>query len=372
VEKVTQEDKLQPMPETLDRCRKEIDRIDREILSLVSSRVAIASEIGKIKRDLGLEITDTSRERETLRNLTAKVEEPLSAQAVTSIFTEIMSVSRAVQGTLTVAYLGPEATFTHQAAQSLYGRSASYRAAETIEEVFGWVEKGLCQVGVVPIENSYEGSVNSTLDLFYHYDLKIIAETFVRIRHYLLSNAANLGEITKLYSHPMAIAQCRTWLKTHLPMMRATEVASTSLAAKMAADEHAAAAIGSHLAGMTYGLKTLEANIEDLPDNLTRFLTIGKKGSRPSGKDKTSLLFFVAHKPGALHKALGALAQKRVNMTRIESRPFKTRNWEYLFFVDIEGHEADSDVNEALMEMGNHCVFMKRLGSYPAGGDSWD
>ena len=181
-----------------------------------------------------------------------------------------------------------------------------------------------------------------------------------------------MKKIRLLYSHPMPIAQCRLWIKTHLFGIPVTEVASTALAARMAADEPDAAAVGSHLAALTYDLNILEENIEDHPDNITRFFVIGKGRSEPTGKDKTSLLFLLSHRPGALHRALGALAQRNINMTRIESRPMKIRNWEYLFFVDLEGHEQDGNVSEAIDEMEENCVFLKRLGSYPEGGEVWD
>jgi chorismate mutase/prephenate dehydratase len=352
--------------------RKDIDEIDGQILSLLSRRQDVAAEIGKLKRDLGFEIMDHAREQEVLRRLVSNSNKNLSADAIRAIYSEIISAARAVQQVPTVAYLGPEATFSHQAALNLYGQSSTYRAAETIEEVFGLVEKGICEWGVVPIENSYEGSVNITLDLFYEYDLKINAEFFLRIRHHLLSKAEDANDIKHLYSHPMPIAQCRLWLKDHVAGIPVKEVASTSLAAKIAVDESGAAAIGSRLSAQTYELNILEENIEDQPDNVTRFLVIGKIQQEPTGKDKTSLLFFLRHVPGALHRVLEPLAKRNVNLSRIESRPMKTRNWEYLFFVDIEGHEQDRNVNDALKEMEEYCAFMKLLGSYPAGGEPWD
>ncbi|MFC1535225.1 prephenate dehydratase [Thermodesulfobacteriota bacterium] len=285
---------------------------------------------------------------------------------------EISSAARSVQEVPVIAYLGPEATFSHQAAVSFYGKSASFRNTETIEEVFGLVEKDVCHQGIVPIENSYEGSVNVTSDLFHRYDVKICAEVFIRVRHHLLSKAQHIADIKRLYSHPMPIAQCRLWMKDNLQGIPVTEVVSTATAVKMAAEEPEAAAVGSRLSGQTYGLDILKKNIEDHPDNVTRFLVVGKHRSEPTGNDKTSLLFFLHHRPGALHSALTSLADRGVNMSRIESRPMKIRHWEYLFFVDIEGHEQDSNVSKALSEMEKNCVFMKRLGSYPAGGDPWD
>ncbi|MDP6178363.1 MAG: prephenate dehydratase [Desulfatiglandales bacterium] len=357
---------------TLNGCRDEINRIDGEIISLIQRRLEVAVEIGRLKRGLGMDIMDPGREQEVLRRLSSKRQENLNPQAIRAIFSEIISAARSVQQVPIIAYLGPEGTFTHQAAISLYGRSASFRATESIEEVFEWVEKGMCQHGLVPIENSYEGSVNNTLDLLYKYDLKIGAEIFLRIRHYLLSRADHLEKVERLYSHPMALAQCLSWIKAHLAGIQIKEVASTALAAKMAAEEPEAASVGSRLSGLAYDLNILGENIEDHPDNVTRFLVIGKTQSKPTGKDKTSLLFLLKHVPGALYRAVGALSERNINISRIESRPMKTRNWEYLFFVDLEGHEQDESLKEALRGMEGHCIFMKRLGSYPTGGSPWD
>ena len=266
-----------------------------------------------------------------------------------------------------VAYLGPEGTFSHLAAIDLYDGLASLHPADTIEDVFALVEKDNCSIGVVPVENSYEGSVNTTLDLFYKYDLKICAETYVRIRHNLLSMEGDIRDIKKIYSHPMALAQCRFWLRANMKGVSVAEVSSTSLAAGIAANEPGSAAIGNRSLEELYGLKILNENIEDHPDNMTRFLAIGKRQASPVGKDKTSILFFLHDRPGALHKALGALAERGINITRIESRPMKTRNWEYLFFMNIEGHEQDVKISDALKEMEKQCVLLKRLGSYPKG-----
>lgn len=357
---------------SLERIREDIDGLDGEIISLLSKRQELAAVIGKLKRKLGNEITDPAREQKVLRRLVSRGNKELTTQAIRCIFSEIISAARSVQQELTAAYLGPDATFSHQAAVYLYGKSASFRPAESIEEVFALVEKGVCQQGVVPIENSYEGSVNTTQDLFYKYDLKIGAEIFLRIRHHLLSKAGDIKKVSRLYSHPMPVAQCRSWIKRHLPDIPITEVASTSVAAKMAASEPDAAAVGGRFCALTYGLNVLEENIEDRPDNVTRFLAIGKNQSEPTGRDKTSLLFFLSHKPGALYRALEALAKRNVNMTRIESRPMKIKNWEYLFFVDLEGHEQDENLREAIREMEGRCAFMKRLGSFPAGDEPWD
>lgn len=358
--------------QALNACRQEVNGIDEQIVSLLRRRQEVAAEIGNLKRDLGIEIMDGAREHEILRRLASKGRGHLSAQAIRKIFSEIISAARSVQKVLTVAYLGPEASFSHQSAISLFGRSALFHPAESLEEVFGLVEKGVCQQGVVPIENSYEGSVNSTLDLFNRHELKIRGEIFLRIRHHLLSGTDHVVKIKRLYSHPMAIAQCRSWIKAHLPGVLIKETESTSLAARFAADDSDGAAIGSRLAARRYALNLLKENIEDRPHNITRFLAVGKTDVEPTGKDKTSLLFSLNHKPGALYRALGPLARRSINMTRIESRPIRARSWEYVFFVDLEGHKMDGKIMEALKEMERDCVFMKWLGSYPAGGEAWD
>jgi len=370
--KVKREDRQEGDWKALDRLRTEIDGIDSKIISLLARRQDIAAAIGEIKRKMGVEIFDPARESEILRHLTSSSEGNLSKNMVRHIFNEIISAARSVQIPLSVAFLGPEGTFSHQAAISLFGRSASLCAVDTIEDVFSMVEKDICQRGLVPIENSYEGSVNNTLDLLYKYELKISAEIFLRIRHHLLSSADDINNVNLLYSHPMPVAQCRLWIKNNLPKIPIKEVNSTSLAAKKAAEDMSAAAIGSRLSALVHGVNILEENIEDSPDNITRFLAIGKADSEPTGNDKTSILFFLSHKPGALHKALGVLARKNINMSRIESRPMKTRKWEYLFFVDLEGHGQDRNVSDALREMEEHCVVLKRLGSYPAAGEPWE
>ena len=357
--------------QALGRYRAEINGVDEQIISLLSRRQTIAIAIGQIKRDLGLEVLDPAREKEVLRRLTSKNLKNLNKETISHIFNEIISSARSVQEPLSVAFLGPDATFSHQAAISVFGRSVSFRAVETIEDVFSMVEKGICRQGVVPIENSYEGAVHSTMDLLYKYDLKISSEVFLRIRHNLLSKSDSISKIKCLYSHPMPVAQCRSWIKNHLSGIRIREVGSTSLAARAAADDPESAAVGSRLSATVYGLNMLEENIEDRPDNVTRFLVIGKMETAPTGKDKTSILFFLNDKSGALYKALESLVKRNINMTRIESRPMKTRNWEYLFFADIEGHEQDMNVHDAIKEMEERCAFLKRLGSFPSGDEPW-
>ena len=352
--------------------RKKIDRIDQQLLSLLVERQEMAHIVGQIKKEKGLGVFNMAREEQVFRHLKSKSQGHLKPEAIHYIFSEIISAARAVQQPINVAYLGPEATFSHQAAIYLYGHSTVFRAAETFEDVFSLVEKGVCQQGIVPIENSYEGAVNVTMDLFYKYDLKICAEIFLRIRHHLLSISENMEPVKHIYSHPMPIAQCRSWLRSNYPHVPTQKVDSTSAAAIHAQKDPEAAAIGSRLAAMTYKLNMLAENIEDQPDNVTRFLIIARDEAEATGKDKTSLLFFLNHKPGALYSALEPLSKHNINMTRIESRPMKVRNWEYLFFADIEGHYSEPHVQLALKGMESHCAILKRLGSYPEGGMVWD
>ena len=352
--------------------REKIDAIDNQLLSLLVERQDLAYEVGQIKREQGMGVFNMAREQQVFRHLKSKSKGHLSPEAIQHIFSEIISAARNVQQPINVAYLGPEATFSHQAAIYLYGHSTTFRAAETIEDVFSFVEKGICQQGIVPIENSYEGSVNITMDLFYKYDLQICSEIFLRIRHHLLSKSDSMDSVDTIYSHPMPIAQCRSWLRSNYPQVPTQKVESTSAAAIVAQKDPKVAAIGSRLAAMTYGLNMLAENIEDQPDNVTRFLIISKDHSEATGKDKTSLLFFLNHRPGALYSALQPLSAHKINMTRIESRPMKVRNWEYLFFADIEGHVSEPHIQAALKEMEPYCAILKRLGSYPEGGMVWD
>ncbi|MGD9157519.1 MAG: prephenate dehydratase [Desulfobacteraceae bacterium] len=275
--------------------------------------------------------------------------------------------SNRLQSVTYVGYLGPEATFSHQAATMLYCNDIKLQGAQTIEDIFIMVKNGECEEGIVPVENSYEGSVNITQDLLNKYDTNICGEVYLRIRHSLLSREKNIKNIKRVYSHSQAIAQCRSWLKANMPDVSVAEVSSTSLAAKMASKELNTAAIGSGFAASTYGLNVLSENIEDDQENATRFFIIGNHKSQPTGKDKTSIIFFLHHEPGSLYKCLSVLAEKGINLTRIESRPAKTKNWEYIFFVDLEGHEQDQKLSEALREMEKYCVFLKKLGSYPRG-----
>ena len=355
----------------LSKYKHEIETINEKILSLLTARREIAEAIGKAKKDAGLDIVDPGEEEAVLRRLTRANGHELPKEAIRSIFKEILSVDRAVQAPLTVAYLGPEASFSHQSALSIFGQSAEYRPAESIEEVFDLVEKDRCLQGVVPIENAFEGSLTNTLDLLRDYGLRITAENLLRVRYHLLASGRDVERFKVLYAHPMAAAQCRAWIRNRMPGVSIEESTSSSMAARQAAEDPEAAALGNQLAAKTYNLTVLEEGIEDHPDNVTRYVSIGRTEGRRTGKDKTSIMFSANHRPGALFEILKTLAKRDVNMTRIESRPMKTRSWEYLFFVDLQGHEEDKNIRSALKKLEAHCESFKRLGSYPVGKSPW-
>ncbi|MBF0525136.1 MAG: prephenate dehydratase [Deltaproteobacteria bacterium] len=356
-----------PQLEPLEHLRSAINDIDDRILDLLLQRQKKSTEIGKLKKEKGLEVIDPAREEKVLDRLTAKAQDILAPEAVRGIFMEIIKNSRLAQQPLSVAFLGPEGTFSHQAVLSVYGVGTYCHPAESIEDIFKLVEKDICRQGMVPVENSFEGSIAQTLDLFFQYNLSVAAETFVRIRNHLVTRAENLDQIKRLYSHPMPIAQCRSWIKGNLPRVELHEVGSTSVAVKLAAEDPEAAAIAGSLAAEIYQMKILMESIEDHPHNVTRFLSLGKSDSKPSGRDKTTFLFSLKHEPGSLHSALAPLAERGINITHLESRPMKVRTWEYLFYADIEGHREEERIKEALSMMNPHCAFMKVLGSYPAG-----
>jgi chorismate mutase/prephenate dehydratase len=278
-----------------------------------------------------------------------------------------VSGCRALEEPLTIAYLGPPATFTHQAALRRFGSSVAYRPIRTIAEIFDEVERGRTQYGVVPVENTTEGAVNVTLDRLTDSSVMICGELALDIAQYLLSHAGDLGEVKRVLSHPQGLAQCREWLSAHLPDAVREDVASTAGAAEIAAGDRTVAAIASELAGRLYGVPVLRARIEDNQHNSTRFLIIGMRPTGPTGRDKTSILFAMRNEPGSLHTILAPCARLGLNLTKIESRPAKSRAWEYVIFVDLEGHRESPPVAAALAEIEQSTLFLKILGSYPAG-----
>jgi chorismate mutase/prephenate dehydratase len=280
------------------------------------------------------------------------------------VYREIMSASLALEKDLRIAYLGPEATFTHQAARAKFGASVAYEPQGSISEVFESVVRGRADYGVVPVENSWEGAVNLTLDMFSESDLQVCAQILMRIEHRLLANGPK-ELIRKVYSHPQAFGQCRRWLQMHLPRAEWVEVSSTTRAVELAAREEGAAAVAGRLAGELYGVPTLEGGIQDSAENTTRFLVIGQKASPATGADRTSLMFTVPHRPGALYRALECFDRFGINIGKIESRPSRKKAWEYCFFLDVDGHASDSGLGEALEALAAHCTVVKILGTFP-------
>ena len=345
--------------------RKKIDALDKDILDLLNSRASLAKDIGKLKGRTGSDFYVPNREKKIILELARKNKGPLPTSAVSSVYREIFNVCRSLESRLNIAYFGPEGTFTHQAARKNFGATSLYVASKSIPDVFTEVEKDRVDYGVVPIENSTEGIVNHTLDMFIESDLIISSEISMQIEECLLSVSGRKKDVKKVYSFPTAIAQCRNWLEDNLPGAQVIEVSSTSEAARRAAKEKDAAAIASEAAAALYGLDIVEKGIEDTKENYTRFLVIGKKEAGASGHDKTSILFSVKDKVGVLHDMLVPFKKYKINLTKIESRPTKKRAWEYIFFRDFLGHSSETRIKKALSELSRHCMFMKILGSYP-------
>ena len=351
----------------LKRLRRAIDSIDSDILRLLNKRACVIKDVGaeKAKKNAAIYVPD--REKDVYTRLVAQNKGPLPNESVKAIFREVMSSALNLERPLKIAYLGPEFTFTHLASMKKFGHSVSYAGCETITDVFNEVEKGRADYGVVPIENSIEGAVNHTLDMFADTDLKICSEIYLEISHSLLSRNADRKRIKRVYSKAEVFAQCRSWLEANLYGVELIEASSTAKAASIAAAEKASACIASELAGKRYRLKVLSRGIEDSVHNVTRFLVIGRNEVRPTGCDKTSLMFSVKDRAGALHDMLVPFKKYRINLTKIESRPSKVRAWEYYFFVDLEGHVRDARVSRAVVELGRTASYVKVLGSYPVG-----
>ncbi len=350
----------------LDELRSKIDSIDKEILTLLNERVRLAADIGRVKRTKGDEIYVAKREEEVFQRLQALNGGPLEMAAIRSIFREIMSAAIALEKPMIIAYLGPEATFTHQAAIKKFGSSVNYRPLATITDVFNAVEKGDSDYGVIPIENSTEGAVFHSLDMLVETDLKIVAQVYLEIVQNLISNSP-VSEIKKVYSKDQALGQCRRWLHRYLPHAMCLEADSTSRAVEIARDNAGTAAIASTLAAEMFGVPIVAPGIQDKADNTTRFLVIGRKssGALGEGRDKSSYVFSLSDQPGALLNALEPFSKRGINLSKIESRPSKKKAWDYFFFADITGHNDDPTVREAITELEARCPFVRWLGSYP-------
>lgn len=344
--------------------RKAIDKLDAQIVRLLNDRTRHVLAIGEIKLKAGEEIYAPHRERAVFERVCSANAGPMTDDQLRAVYREIMSSALALEKTLTIAYFGPEATFTHQAAIRRFGSSLRYVAQKTIADVFTEVSKNRADYGVVPVENSTEGVVTHTLDMFVDSDLKIVSQIVLRVQQCLMSNSPH-AQIKKLYVHPQSLAQCRGWIQTNLPRAEIIETSSNARSAELAAREKHTAAIAGILAAEKYGLRVLEQDIQDNAANATRFLVLGRQCSPPTGQDRTSLMISVADKVGALHNAIAAFRRYKINMTKIESRPSKRKAWEYFFFIDCDGHVSDPRVAKAIRELGEHCNFVKVLGSYP-------
>ena len=351
---------------TLPILRDDIDSIDDQILELLNKRAGFVLEVGRIKEKDGKKLFHVpEREEAIYKRLTEKNTGPFPENAIRPVYREIISASLAMEKALKIACLGPEATFCHVASIEHFGQAANFIPTRDVPDIFDEVERGRADYGVVPIENSTEGVVNLTLDMFFDSPLQICAEVMLSISQCLLSMEDNLEDIKVIYSHPQAIAQCYTWISRNLPHVEIKETLSTALAAKTAKEEKGTAAIASEFAAKTYRIPVLKAKIEDNPHNYTRFWVIGKKSPGASGKDKTSLMSSIRDDVGALHNLLLPFSENGINLTKIESRPFRKKAWEYIFFIDIEGHMDDPIVKKAISSLASHSQFMKVLGSYP-------
>jgi chorismate mutase/prephenate dehydratase len=354
------------MSEELKKYREKIDRIDDELLKLFNQRAGLAQQIGHAKGNGA--VLRPEREAQVLQRMVQANTGPLSNQGVTQLFTEVMSQCRALEAPLRVAYLGPHGTFSEAAAFQRFGQATEGLPVDSIDGVFSAVESGAANYGLVPVENSTEGAIGRTLDLLLNSNLNICGEVLLQVHQCVLSNENDLSLIRKVYSHPQSFGQCQGWLNAHLPHAERITASSNADAARLAAEESFAAAIAGEQAAKHFRLKVLVPNIEDDARNTTRFLVIGKQDVAPSGKDKTSLAMSAANLPGAMHNLLTPFASNGVSMTKMESRPSRTGLWEYVFYVDIEGHQSDAKVATSLAQLKQIASFVKVLGSYPVAG----
>lgn len=349
----------------LIKLRDQIDSIDNHILELLNQRADVVVSVGKAKEGSDGPFYVPSREKAIYERLTTDNPGPFPNEAVIKVFREIISASLNMELPMQVAFLGPQSTFTHLAAMEQFGLSAQLVPLKSIPSVFEEVERGRAHYGVVPVENSTEGVVNHTLDMFIGSELQVIAEIMLEISHNLLSKTGNADQISKIVSHPQPLAQCRHWLEANMSDVPLVDVSSTAAAAQLASEDETAAAVASQAAAVQYGLQVVKAKIEDNPNNYTRFLVIGRKTPERSGQDKTSIMFSVKDNPGILYRMLEPFSKRNINLAKIESRPMKQKAWEYIFFLDLIGHVDDAPIADAIEELRTHCHFLKVLGSYP-------
>ncbi len=343
-----------------------VDALDRRIVELLNHRVTHAGAIGRIKHAHGADYYDPAREAIVMAKIASLNEGPSTEATLQAVYREVISGSIALEKKLTIAYLGPEATYTHQAAIRNFGVSLGFRAMATIPDVFAEVESGAADYGVIPIENSTEGAVFHSMDMLVESPLHICSQVYLPIEHCLISQSPP-GAIREVRSKDQALGQCRDWLRANLPGVPTVDVVSTAEAVRGARDDAGVAAVASLLSAQHYGVPVQAHGIQDRQDNVTRFLVIGKTRARPlgEGRDKTSLVISLKDEPGALEKALHAFGSRGINLSKIESRPSRKKAWDYLFFIDLIGHHVDADVQDALRELDGHCPLVKWLGSYP-------
>ncbi len=352
------------MADDIEKLRAEIDRLDDELVERLERRAALAQKIGALKG--GQATYRPERETQVLRRILER-KGSLGGERLAGIFREIISACRGLEETIRVAYLGPEGTFSEQAVRKQFGRAVEALPEASVDDAFRSCESGAAQFAVVPVENSTEGAVGRTHDLLLLTPLRICAEIEIRVQQNLLSKEKDFSSLKRIYSHAQSLAQCNGWLAKHLPGAERVPVASNAEAALRASKEPGSAAIAGEAAGERYALKALARSIEDDPTNTTRFLVLGRLDPAPTGKDRTSIVLSAENKPGAVHALLSPLAEQKVSMTRIESRPSRARAslWEYVFFIDVEGHQKDAPVARAIAELGKQAPFLKILGSYP-------
>lgn len=353
------------MEKLLKPLRDQIDAIDAQLLDLLNRRARVAQEVGHAKNKVDAPIFRPEREAQVLRGIAEKNPGPLGTDELQTIFREIMSACRSLEKKVMVAYLGPEGTFSEQAVYQHFGKSITAIPCGSIDEVFRSAEAGTADFGVVPIENSTEGAINRTLDLLMQTPLTISSEVSIPVQHNLMTLSGKMDQVHIICAHSQALAQCQEWLNQHYPGITRQAVASNAEAARLASDDPTVAAIAGEMASGHYGLQVVSAHIQDDPQNRTRFAVVGRRETKPSGKDQTSLVLSVQNKAGAVYKMLEPLDKFGVSMTRLESRPAKTGNWEYYFFVDIEGHVREEKIQHALAELKDRVAYFKVLGSYP-------
>ena len=349
---------------SLDKLRSQINDIDNKLVELLNERARVVVEIGELKNKTGGQIYAPDREKKVFERIIAANKGPLPDRCLAAIWRELMSGSFALERPLRIGYLGPGGSFSHTAAMLKFGQSVEYEPLADIRSIFDEVSKGHCDLGMVPIENTTGGGVIETLDALVDSDVKVCAEVLMAIHHNLLANCP-LEKIEKIYSKPEVFAQCRNWLGSTFEAAKTIPVASTAKAAQMASEEENTAAIGSITAAELYGLKIVCENIEDIANNVTRFMVISKEDSKPTDDDKTAILFSTAHKAGALADVLDVLRQYGINLTNIESRPSKKRQWEYYFFMDFLGHRSEERVQKGIEAAKEHCLQLSILGSFP-------